>query len=59
MTPLSHTFLGGKEPKIVCEVERFRLEIVGITSMHGLGSGTTLLERGWTLHHSGVAHGER
>ncbi|XDV29377.1 hypothetical protein PO909_032513 [Leuciscus waleckii] len=22
-------------------------------------SGTTLLERGWTLHHSGVAHGER
>ncbi|XDV11655.1 hypothetical protein PO909_000531 [Leuciscus waleckii] len=24
-----------------------------------MGSGTTLLERGWTLHHSGVAHGER
>ncbi len=41
------------------EVERFGLEIVGITSTHGRGSGTTLLERGWTLHHSGVAHGER
>ena len=41
------------------EVERYRLEIVGITSTHGLDSGTTLLERGWTLHHSGVAHGER
>ncbi len=41
------------------EVERFRLEIVGITSTHSWGSGTTLLERGWTLHHSGVAHGER
>ena len=42
--------LAGKEPEIVCEVDRFRLEIVGITSTHGLGSGTTLLERGWTLH---------
>ncbi len=53
------TLLAGKEPEIVREVERFRLQIVGITSMHGWGSGTTLLERGWTLHHSGVAHGER
>ncbi len=53
------TSLAGKEPEIVREVERFRLEIVGITSTHGWGSGTTLLERGWTLHHSGVAHGER
>ncbi len=53
------TSLEGKEPEIVREVERFRLEIVGITSTHGWGSGTTLLERGWTLHHSGVAHGER
>uniref|UniRef100_A0AAY5K1H3 Endonuclease/exonuclease/phosphatase domain-containing protein n=1 Tax=Esox lucius TaxID=8010 RepID=A0AAY5K1H3_ESOLU len=53
------TSLAGKEPEIVREVERLRLEVVGITSTHGLGSGTTLLERGWTLHHSGVAHGER
>ncbi|XDV39761.1 hypothetical protein PO909_008951 [Leuciscus waleckii] len=45
------TYLAGKEPEIVREVQRFRLEIVGITSTHGLGSGTTLLERGWTLYH--------
>ncbi|XDV32946.1 hypothetical protein PO909_003592 [Leuciscus waleckii] len=49
------TSLAGK-PESVREVQRFRLEIVGITSMHGSGSGTTLLERGWTLYHSGVAH---
>ncbi|KAI3374919.1 hypothetical protein L3Q82_021056 [Scortum barcoo] len=35
------------------------LEIVGLTSTHSLGSGTQLLERGWTLHYSGVAQGER
>ncbi|KAI3354439.1 hypothetical protein L3Q82_018960, partial [Scortum barcoo] len=27
------------------------LEIVGLTSTHSLGSGTQLLERGWTLHY--------
>ncbi|KAI3375409.1 hypothetical protein L3Q82_021892 [Scortum barcoo] len=27
--------------------------------MHSLGSGTQLLERGWTLHYSGVAQGDR
>ncbi|KAI3376446.1 hypothetical protein L3Q82_016904 [Scortum barcoo] len=27
--------------------------------MASLGSGTQLLERGWTLHYSGVAQGER
>ncbi|TWW57406.1 Radial spoke head protein 4 -like protein A [Takifugu flavidus] len=32
---------------------------VGLTSTHGKGSGTSLLERGWTLYHSGVADGER
>ena len=41
------------------EVERYRLEIVGLTSTHSLGSGTQLLERGWTLFYSGVARGER
>ena len=41
------------------EVERYRLDIVGLTSTHSLGSGTLLLERGWTLHYSGVAHGGR
>ncbi|KAI3362689.1 hypothetical protein L3Q82_001755 [Scortum barcoo] len=40
------------------EVERYRLEIVGLTSTHSLGSGIQLLERGWTLHYSGVAQGE-
>ena len=45
----------GKEPELV--VENFRLYIVGLTSTHSKGSG--LLERGWTLFHSGVATGER
>ncbi|KAI3361778.1 hypothetical protein L3Q82_002122 [Scortum barcoo] len=53
------TSLGGKEPELVREVERYRLEIVGLTFTHSLGSGTQLLERGWTLHYSGVAQGER
>ena len=41
------------------EVERYRLDIVGLTSTRSLGSGTNLLERGWTLFYSGVAQGER
>ncbi|KAK7880551.1 hypothetical protein WMY93_032810 [Mugilogobius chulae] len=45
--------LWGKEPELMQEVERYRLDIVGLTS------GTQLLERGWTLHFSGVAQGER
>ncbi|KAK3536643.1 hypothetical protein QTP86_015444, partial [Hemibagrus guttatus] len=53
------TSLGGKEPELVREVERYRLEIVGLASTHSLGSGTQLLERGWTLFFSGVTHGER
>ena len=53
------TSLAGKEPELVCEVEKFRLDIVGLTSTHSLGSGTSPLERGWTLFHSGVAQGER
>ncbi|KAK3531804.1 hypothetical protein QTP70_029732 [Hemibagrus guttatus] len=51
------TSLGGKEPELVREVEQYRLEIVGLDSMHSLGSGTQLLERGWTLFYSGVPHG--
>ena len=35
--------------------ERYRLEIVGLTSTHSLGSGAQLLERGWTLLYSGAA----
>ncbi|TWW59135.1 hypothetical protein D4764_06G0006650 [Takifugu flavidus] len=53
------TSLVGKEPELVREVEKFRLDIVGLTSTHGKGSGTSLLERGWNLYHSGVADGER
>ncbi|TWW56348.1 hypothetical protein D4764_08G0003350 [Takifugu flavidus] len=49
---------GGREPELVREVEKFRLDIVGLTSTHGKGSGTSLLEKGWTLYHSGVADGE-
>ncbi|KAK3508553.1 hypothetical protein QTP70_032207 [Hemibagrus guttatus] len=50
------TSLGGKEPELVREVERYRLKIVRLASMHSLGSGTQLLERGWTLFFSGVPH---
>ncbi|KAK3575378.1 hypothetical protein QTP86_025782 [Hemibagrus guttatus] len=53
------TSLGGKEPELVREVERHRLEIVGLSSTHSLGSGTRLLKRGWSLFFSGVPHGER
>ncbi|KAI3370690.1 hypothetical protein L3Q82_007247 [Scortum barcoo] len=47
------------EPELVREVERYQLEIVRLTATHSLGSGTQLLERGWTLHYSAVAQGER
>ena len=50
---------GGKETELVQEVEWYRLGILRLTSTHSLGSGTQLLERGWTLFYSGVARGER
>ncbi|KAK3571519.1 hypothetical protein QTP86_012863 [Hemibagrus guttatus] len=50
------TSLGGKEPELVREVERYPLDIVGLAFTHSLGSGTQLLERGWTLFSSGVPH---
>ncbi|KAK3522927.1 hypothetical protein QTP86_009721 [Hemibagrus guttatus] len=53
------TSLGGKEPELVREFGRYRLEIVGLVSTRSLGSGTQLLERGSTLFYSGVPHGER
>ena len=43
------TSLEGKEPELMLEVEHYRLEIVWFVSLHSLGSGTQLLERGWTL----------
>ena len=53
------TSLAGKELELVEEVERYRLDIVGLTSTHSSGSGTQVLERGWTLFFAGVAPGER
>ena len=47
------------QPELVQEIERYWLEIIGLSSTHSLGSGTELLERGWTLFYSGVARGER
>ncbi|TWW77677.1 hypothetical protein D4764_12G0010670 [Takifugu flavidus] len=52
------TSLMGKEPELVREVEKFQLDIVGLTSTHSKGSGTSLLKKGWTLYHSGVANEE-
>jgi len=44
----------------VREVDRYQLDMVGLTSTHSTGgSGTKLLERGWTLSFSGVAQGVR
>ena len=42
----------------MCEVEWYQLDIVGLNSF-GFGSGTKLLERGWTVSYSGVARGGR
>ncbi|CAG6007068.1 unnamed protein product [Menidia menidia] len=52
------TSLVGKEPELVWEAERFRLDVVGLASTHSSGSGTSLLETGWTLCYSGVAEQE-
>ncbi|XP_033846511.2 trace amine-associated receptor 1-like [Periophthalmus magnuspinnatus] len=46
-------------PELVREIERYQQDIVGLTSMHSLGSGTKFLEKGRTLHFFGIAHGER
>uniref|UniRef100_A0A8C6KHB6 Endonuclease/exonuclease/phosphatase domain-containing protein n=1 Tax=Nothobranchius furzeri TaxID=105023 RepID=A0A8C6KHB6_NOTFU len=53
------TLLVGKEQELVAEVERYRLDKVRLTSTHSIGSGTQVLERGWTLSFAGVAPGER
>ena len=53
------TSLGGKEPELVQEVECYGLDLVGLTSTHSAGSGSKLLDRGWTLFFSGVAKGVR
>ncbi|KAK7880575.1 hypothetical protein WMY93_032787 [Mugilogobius chulae] len=53
------TSLAAKKPELGQKVEHFRLDKVCLTSTHSLGSETITLERGWTLHFSGVAHGVR
>ena len=40
-------------------MERYQLDLVGLTSTHSLSSGTVLLDKGWTLFFSGVAEGVR
>ena len=47
----------GKEPELVREIQRYGLDIVGLTTMHSTGSGTRFLERGWTLFYAGVVPG--
>lgn len=37
-----------KEPEMVWGVERYQLDIVGLTSTHKTGSRTKFLKRGWT-----------
>ena len=41
------------------EDEKFRLDIIGLTSMRSVASGISLFERDWTLFYSGVAQGEK
>lgn len=47
--------LVGKELEVVREVERLRLHIVVLASMQSLGSQPSILQRGRTPLHSGVA----
>ena len=48
-----------KERELVREVKRNQLDVVGLNWMNSLGSGTNLLERGWTLFSCGVTQGEK
>lgn len=41
----------------MCGIERYSLEIIGLTSMDSIGSGTQL-ERSWYCHYFGVTKGE-
>lgn len=50
--------LVGKETELVEKVEQYQLDIVVLTLMRGLGSGTSLLVRGWTLFQCGIVLSE-
>ena len=41
-----------KEPELVREVERYWLDIVGLTSTYSSGLGTGSLERSWSLFYA-------
>ena len=49
----------GEGAGLVREVEMFLLDIVALTMTHSKGSGTSLLQRGWTLFHFRVVKYER
>ena len=46
-----------KEQELVREVERYNLDLVGLTSTRHRSCGSKTLNRGWTLFFSGVAEG--
>ena len=49
----------GMELELVRKVEKFRLNIDGLTLTHRKGSETSLVERGWTFFHSAIANSEK
>ena len=51
--------LAGKEPELVCEVEQYKLDQVGLTFTHSEGSGTKFLRGAGLLSNSRVALVER
>ena len=46
--------LSGKEPELVEEASKRRLDIVGLESTKRKGTGSITLDHGWTLYWSGV-----
>lgn len=50
---------GVEGAELVCNVDRSRLDIVGLTSIHRSGSGTSLLKRGWTFFQFGAVLNKR
>lgn len=48
----------GKEAELVGGFERYRRQILGLTSMHSTAFRTHYLQSGWTLHYSGVVQVE-
>ena len=50
---------GGKELELVREVQHYRFDLMGLGFMHSIGSGSKLLDRGWTFFSSRVAKGVR